>query len=443
MPKEDKVRRKNVRGKAYNKERIIELFDEGYSYEQIAKKLHIKSVQSLRHSVEKEVRKRAERLLEAQREMQIKEQQRKEQMRLEELKRREEERVKRENIKRRTEPQSTGMMDIYCDDTTLERFKEICGNLGFVYRFEDGIFKMYIPLEIPMNIEQSTEGPYWPYFFIMARMDMKYPPIRYPRKQLEEFLFALGFYLKLEKGKCEGKRVNVYASHRYSEEGFDEETVVNGFIHIEPGEYAASIKQSLADLFTSGKVSLDDFNDIEFRYFDKDFHKARRRLRKEGYYLRLCHDPLLYMRERNKSYILGSNYLLVLDKRSYQELISEYDSLGPSSYNEVIVGMVEMETLALMMKEINKELGDSKITPDQVIKPLINSWKKKGFFRVLSSLHPFLLPITGDEEMLEANQDREMMDALEKIQDFVEGKIPSIPGNWSTEMTSVLLQNLQ
>jgi len=40
----------------------------------------------LRHSVEEEVRKRAERFLEAQREMQIKKQQRKEQMRLEELK---------------------------------------------------------------------------------------------------------------------------------------------------------------------------------------------------------------------------------------------------------------------------------------------------------------------------------------------------------------------
>jgi hypothetical protein len=381
MPKEDKIRRKNVRGKAYNKERIMELFDEGYSYEQIAKKLHIKSLQSLRHSVEEEVKKRAERLLEAQREMQIKEQQRKEQMRLEELKRREEERVKRENIKRREDPQLTGLMNIYCDDTTLELFKEICDNLGFMYRFEEGIFKIYIPQEIPMKIEQITEGPYWQYFFIMAQMDMKYPPIRYPRKQFEEFLFALGFYLKLEKGKCEGKRVDIYASHRYNEEGFDKETVVNGFIHIEPGEYTPSVKQSLADLFTSGKVSLDDFNNIEFRDFDRDFQKARRRLRKEWYYLRLCYDPLLYMRERNKSYILLSNYLLVLDKRSYQELISEYDSLGASSFNEVMVGMVEMGTLALMMKEINKELGDSKITPEQVTIPLINSWKKKRVFQ--------------------------------------------------------------
>jgi len=443
MPKKDKIRRRNVRGKAYNKERIMELFNEGYSYEQIAKKLHIKSLQSLRHSVEEEVRKRAERFLEAQREMQIKEQQRKEQMRLEELKRREEERVKRENIKRRTEPQLTGLLDIYCDDTTLELFKEICDNLGFVYRFEDGVFKIYIPLEIPMNIEQITEGSYWPYFFIMAQMDMKYPPIRSPRKQFEEFLFALGFYLKLEKGRCDGKRVNVYASHRYNEEGFDEETVVNGFIHIEPGEYAASVKQSLADLFTSGKVNLDDFNNIEFRDFDKDFQKARRRLRKEGYYLRLCCDPLLYMRERNKSYILQSNYLLVLDKRSYQELISEYDSLGASSFNEVMVGMVEMETLALMMKEINKELGDSKITPEQVTIPLINSWKKRGFSKVFWSLHPFPLPIIGERGMLEANQDREMIDALEKIFEFVEGKIPSIPGNWSTEITSILLQKSQ
>jgi len=443
MMKRDKIRRKNVRGKAYNMDKIMELFDQGYNYQQIAKKLHIKSLQSLRHSVEKEVRRRVERFIEAHREMQVKEQQRKKQIHLEELKRREEERVKRENAKKRTEPQLTGLMNIYCDDTTLELFKKICDNLGFIYRFEDGIFKIYIPLEIPMNIEQITEGPYWPYFFMMSQMDMKYPPIQSPRKQFEEFLFALGFYLKLEKGKCDGKRVNIYASHLYSEEGFDEETVVNGFIHIEPGGYASSVKQSLADLFTSGKVNLDDFNNIEFRDFDNDSQKARRRLKKEGYYLRLCYDPLLYMRERNKSYIFGGNYLLVLDKRSYEELISEYDSLGASSFNEVMVDMLEMETLALMIKEINKELGDSKITPRQLTIPLINSWKKRGFSRVLWSLHPFLLPITGDEEMLEANQDREMADALEKISEFVEGKIPSIPGNWSTEITSILLQKSQ
>ena len=227
----------------------------------------------------------------------------------------------------------------------MEMFKEICDNLGFIYRFEDGIFKIYIPLEIPMNIEQITEGSYWPYFFMMSQMDMKYPPTQSPRKQFEEFLFALGFYLKLEKGKCDGKRVDIYASHRYSEEGFDEETVVNGFIHIEPGGYASPVKQSLADLFTSGKVNLDDFNDVEFRDFDNDFQKARRRLRKVGYYLRLCYDPLLYMRERNKSYIFGSNYLLVLDRRSYKELISEYDPL-----TDAMAVMVEMETLALLKK---------------------------------------------------------------------------------------------
>ena len=402
----------------------MELFDQCYNYQQIAKKLHIKSLQSLRHSVEKEVRKRVERSIEAHREMQVKEQQRKKLMHLEELKRREEERVKRENNKRRTEPHLTGLMNIYCDDTTLELFKKICDNLGFIYRFEDGIFKIYIPLEIPMNIEQITEGSYWPYFFMMSQMGMKYPPIQSPRKQFEEFLFALGFYLKLEKGRCDGKRVNIYASHRYSEEGFDEETVVNGFIHIEPGGYASSVKQSLADLFTSGEVNLDDFNDVEFRDFDNDFKKARRILKKEGYYLRLCYDPLLYMRERNKSYIFGSNYLLVLDRRSYKELISEYDPL-----TDPMAGMIEMETLALMIKEVNKELGDSKITPEQLAIPLINSWKKKRFSKVLWSLHPFLLPIIGDRKMLEANQDIEIIDALKNILDFINVEIPSIPGH--------------
>jgi len=87
-----------------------------------------------------------------------------------------------------------------------------------------------------------------------------------------------------------------------------------------------------------------------------------------------------------------------------------------------------METLALMMKDINRGLGDSKITPEQLTIPLINSWKKKVFSRLLCSLHPFLLPIIGDRKMLEANQDREMADALEMISEFVEGKIPIIPG---------------
>jgi len=171
-------------------------------------------------------------------------------------------------------------------------------------------------------------------------------------------------------------------------------------------------------------VSLDDFNDVEFRDLDNDFQKARRRLRKEGYYLRLCYDSLLYLRERNKSYIFGSNYLLVLDRRSYKELISEYDPL-----TDPMAGMIEMETLALMIKEVNKELGDSKITPEQLAIPLINSWKKKRFSKVLWSLHPFLLPITGDRKMLEANQDMEIIDALKKILDFVNVEIPSIPGH--------------
>jgi len=34
------------------------------------------------------------------------------------------------------------------------------------------------------------------------------------------------------------------------------------------------VKQSLADLFTSGKVNLDDFNDIKFRDFDKNTPEA-------------------------------------------------------------------------------------------------------------------------------------------------------------------------
>jgi len=94
-----------------------------------------------------------------------------------------------------------------------------------------------------------------------------------------------------------------------------------------------------------------------------------------------------------------------------------------------MIDMVEMETLVPMIKEVNKELGDIKINPERVARPLINSQKKRGFSRVLWSLHPFLLPIIGDRKMLEANQDMEIIDALRKILDFVNVEIPSIPGH--------------
>ena len=94
-----------------------------------------------------------------------------------------------------------------------------------------------------------------------------------------------------------------------------------------------------------------------------------------------------------------------------------------------MVGVEEMETLTLMIKVVNKELGHSKITPEQLTIPLINSWKKRGFSRLLWSLHPFLLPIIGDRKMLEANQDIEIIDALKNILDFVSVEIPSIPGH--------------
>jgi len=32
--------------------------------------------------------------------------------------------------------------------------------------------------------------------------------------------------------------------------------------------------------------------------------------------------------------------------------------------------------------------------------------------------------------MFEQNQDREMLDAFQRILDFVNGDIPNIPGNW-------------
>jgi hypothetical protein len=105
--------------------------------------------------------------------------------------------------------------------------------------------------------------------------------------------------------------------------------------------------------------------------------------------------------------------------------------------------MVKIGTAAILAGEINRNIEGYNITPEQTIKSLVSSWKKNEFLRELKSLNPFFLPIIGDWKMLEQNQDREMLDTFQKILDFVKGDIPSIPGNWSTEIISILLQNLQ
>ena len=88
--------------------------------------------------------------------------------------------------------------------------------------------------------------------------------------------------------------------------------------------------------------------------------------------------------------------------------------------------MVKIGTAASLAREINRNFEGNKITPEQAIKSLVGSWKKDEFLRELKSLNPFFLPIIGDWKMFEQNQDMEMLDAFQKILDFVKGDIPSI-----------------
>jgi len=85
-----------------------------------------------------------------------------------------------------------------------------------------------------------------------------------------------------------------------------------------------------------------------------------------------------------------------------------------------------------LARDINRNIEGNKITSEQAIKPLVGSWTRNEFLRKLRSLNLFFPPppIMGDWKMFEQNQDREMLDAFQRILDFVNGDIPNIPGNW-------------
>ena len=111
-----------IRGKNYNMQKIMELYDSGLTPAEIAHRLRINSIQSLRHAIERQNREREEkeRILKAiDRENEAK--QKMEQERLE-YEAREKEKAKKEKLRKNILAPNTGMFPYAIDRRTFEAF---------------------------------------------------------------------------------------------------------------------------------------------------------------------------------------------------------------------------------------------------------------------------------------------------------------------------------
>ena len=393
------------RGRSYNMEKIIDLYDEGYSYSEIASRMNIKSVQSLRHSVERFLRERERKWAEIS----------------DEMKRKSDEEKKRnrkiiQEQRRKMEPQLTGIMGVYADDETLTAFKQACDGLGFIYTDDHGIEKFYLPQSIPKENEGKNKGGYWYYFYrfgnsynrafsTLLEFDSMF--------KLREFLFAMGFYFTVERGDADGRMIEIYAMHESEGSHISRSIIANGYIRIERGVSLDEMRKSLIKWTACGTLNIDDINDIKIAHFDNYLKPLRDGLRNAGYHLRLHHDPNVYMEERGKSFILMDDYMIVVNRMSRDNILGQYYSLG-NSPDEVMEHLLDQGKI-LALNEIMKYGTGKGMSYDEMYNLWIESIKSRSRERIIRELDPFFIPAVGDRGKLQDMQDYDIIKALSDI----------------------------
>jgi uncharacterized protein (DUF433 family) len=400
---------KRKRGKAYDMDRIIDMYDDGHSYEEIASELGINSVQSLRHSVEKFLREREKKWKKISEEREKKEE--------EETKER---RRIAEEKKRRLEPPVTGIMDIYADYETIAAFNQACDGFRFIHNKYHGIEKYYSPQSIPEKNEGRMKGGYWLYLYDIGGSSLlsEFVNILDRMSMLKEFLFAMGFYLTVERGTADGSKLMIYAMHEREGSSISEELITNGYIHVMDGGSCDDMIKSLTEWTARGIMNLDNINDIRLAHFQDHLEKLRDGLRKAGYHLRLHHDPTVYMEERGKSFILSGEHMIVVNKISRDNILERYNSLGDSPDEILEYGMDGARIIAL--NEVFKYGGGKGMSYDEIMKAWIEGIKSRSIKRVIRDLNPFMIPTVGDRGKLEGGQDFELIRAFD---DILNGKI--------------------
>ncbi len=387
------------RGRSYNMDEIIDLYDEGYSYREIASRMNIKSVQSLRHSVEKFLRERERKWAEISEEDRRKEREMEEERRMREIAER-----------RRRQPQVTGVLTVYGDGEDLEAFREACDGLGIVYREYGNAQEFFFPQSIPDESVGEHLGIYWKYVYKFREWYSNYK--NESISTLKYFLFSLGFYLTVEKGKPEGSELRILASHDREGSIIDSSIIINGYIIAIDGGSLYSLKKDLVDWTSTGRMNINVINSIKMPKQD-DIGAVRHRLKVKGYYFRLHHDPSISARKIGRTYIV-LNDTMVLVRNIGADRIIQLSSPLSSTTDELLEYFMAAASLKVMNSSIKYFTGKG-MSDSQMEEMWLEVVKSNAMKRTLRELDPIFFPLLGDRDKLIRGQDTETMDALKYL----------------------------
>ncbi len=240
------------RKKKYNKKQMLELYNQGMSYEEIAEKINSNSVQSVRHSIERWNREEENRIREEE-----------ERKRLRKEKELQQEQIKRKRIEDERKAPKMGMFDYLIDSETLEALKDI------------------IPVEYKDKVlfdhKNST-------FYISEDLDFS---------EFSFYLFICGFYLELKKNVDSNEYpMEIRIMHSSPSSKIDDVKQLNPlFWFNNDTEKQEEVKLSLKDLIIEGRVEISKFH-VNVKDGSVTPDAIRDRIKSTGYRTRIFYNPL-------------------------------------------------------------------------------------------------------------------------------------------------------
>jgi len=211
-------KRKRGRGKAYDIDKIMELYDQGYKYKEIADELNIKSMQSLRNAVGKILRKRKKWYSRSQKNK-LRENQSIEA----------ETRMGFERKEQERELVDTDILEIRGDNETIMNLEDLWDNMGLPHDKVGRVYMFYIPYPFEHLVGDYFAGLYW-WGLGNFRAEGKFHS-KDLVDNLREFLHMLGFFTTVESGDPKGSLIFIFQSHSFGTNEFNKDIIINGIFH--------------------------------------------------------------------------------------------------------------------------------------------------------------------------------------------------------------------
>lgn len=322
-----------IRGKNYNMRKIMELYDSGLTPAEIAHRLRINSVQSLRHAIERQNREREEkeRILKAiDKENEAK--QKMEQGRLE-YEARQKDKAKREKLRKDILAPNTGMFTYAIDRQTFEALEYVMkrqwGNSFFIDSEEQEIY-------VPENLD-----------ILEVKLE----------------LLMSGFVMELKKkSQTSVKPLKVGIMHNalMSKIPFEKQKV-DIFTPAKNAEAYGNIKKAFKVLITAGIMKFSGLSDISFSE-QINLDSVRNQIRSLGYYGEIGYKPLEILDALNKK-VLGKigDCLYIVNSFEDAEITEEILDIWNN-----------FEAKAILNSLVREYVLDKEITLGEAVRPFLN-----------------------------------------------------------------------